>query len=96
MILHPDDSVLREDRIVAGVHAGQRHRVRAGRLSPGSSADLDEDDRLAALGCELSPPRRLVIPLEAFDEAGDRRVSGWTRRVTGEVGEVQIGLVPSR
>src|SRR5580692_13121943 len=65
VILDPDHPVLGKDRIVPGIGARQRCRMRACR--PGSqfrTPDFYEDDRLAALGCELATSRNLSASLK--------------------------------
>jgi hypothetical protein len=64
VILDPDYPALGKDRIVAGIGTRQRCSMRA--CSPRSESrtpDFDEDDRLAALCCELCDLEKLIGPL---------------------------------
>ncbi len=97
VILDPDHPVLGKDRIVPGIHAGQRRGMRVCRPRPEfRTPDLDEDDRLAALRRELCHFEKLVGPLEAFDKAGNDPCVRIVQQVAGEIGKVEIGLVSGR
>jgi hypothetical protein len=72
VILDPDHPVLGKDRIVPGIGTRQRSSMRA--CSPGSefrTPDFDQDDRLAALCCELCHFEEFIGLFEAFDKAGN-------------------------
>ena len=72
VIPDPGHPVLGKDRIVPGIRASQRCSMRA--CSPGSqfrTPDFDQDDRLAALCCELCHFEKFIGLFEPFDKAGD-------------------------
>src|SRR5712692_4361525 len=67
--------------------------------SPGSqfrTPDFDEDDRLAALCCELCHFEKFIGALEAFDKAGNYPSIRIVQQIAGEIGKVEVCLVPCR
>ena len=97
VILDPDHPVLGKDRIVPGIGTRQRRGMRACR--PGSqfrTPDFDEDDRLAALCCELCHFEKFIGPLEAFDKAGNDPSIRIVQQIAGEIRKVEVCLVPCR
>src|SRR5215831_18389627 len=66
---------------------------------PGSqfrTPDFDEDDRLAALGGELCDFEKFIGVFEAFDKAGNDPGIRIVQQIAGEIGKVEVGLVPCR
>src|SRR5215813_9426205 len=78
---------------------GARQRCRMRACSSGSqfrTPDFDQDDRLAALGGELCDFEKLVGRFEAFDKAGNDSSIRIIQQIAGEIGKVEVGLVPCR
>jgi len=86
---------LGKDRIVPGIGTRQRLSMRA--CSPGSqfrTPDFYEDDRLAALGCELCQFEKFIGLFEAFDKAGNDSSIRIVQQIAGEIGKVEVCLTP--
>src|SRR6202022_3179096 len=89
--------VLGKDRIVAGIRARQRCGMRACRpRAEFRTPDFDEDDRLAALYCELCNFEKFISLLEAFDKTGNYPSIRIVEQIAGEIRKVEVCLVPRR
>ena len=66
---------------------------------PGSqfrTPDFDEHDRLAALCGELCHFEKFIGGFEAFDKTGNDPSIRIVQQIAGEIGKVEVGLVPCR
>src|ERR1700731_5399647 len=58
--------------------------------------DFYEDDRLAALCCELCHFEKFIGPLEAFDKTSNYPSIRIVQQIAGEIRKVEVCLVPCR
>jgi hypothetical protein len=56
--------------------------------------DFDQDDRLAALCCELCHFEKFIGLLEAFDKTSNYPSIRIVQQIAGEIGKVEVCLVP--